>query len=89
MALLLTSRGLRQRALQEGHAATPPALAAGAALGTTALIHQMKPGGARTLVGLGCMGGGAYLAVKAGDKLIRSVSVGVAAGGLWSLLMKG
>lgn len=89
MALLLTSKGLRQRALQEGHAAAPSALAAGAALGTTSLVRQMKPGGARTLMGLGCIGGGAYLAMKAGDKLVRSVSVGVAAGGLWSLLMKG
>lgn len=89
MALLLTSAGLRQRALQEGHAAMPPALAAGAALGTSALIRQMKPGGMRTLAGLGCAGGGAYLAVQASDKLIRSVAVGVATGGLWSLLMKG
>lgn len=49
----------------------------------------MNPGGARTLVGLGCLGGGGFFAVKAQGSNARSVFVGVAAGGLWSLLMKG
>lgn len=89
MALLLTSKGLRQEIARQGPGVIPPAFAAGAALGTLSFLHQMKPGGMKTLVGFGCVGGGGFIAWRTGSKVVRSMAIGTAAGGLWSLLMRG
>lgn len=51
--------------------------------------EPMKPGGMKTLAGIACVGGGSILAFKTGSKVIRSLSIGTAAGGLWSLIMRG
>ena len=89
MALLLTSKGLRQEIARQGPGVIPPALAAGSALGAASFLRQMKPGGMKTLVGIGCVGGGGFVAFQTSSPVIRSMAIGTAAGGLWSLIMRG
>lgn len=91
MALRLTSQGLREEVARHvpSRDALPLSVAAGTALCTSNLLRSMKPGGAKTLACLTAFGGGTFLATTKRTNLVKSASVGIAMGGIWTLLMRG
>ena len=86
MALSLTSKGVLKKA--EAMASGPTMLSASTALSSSLLIGSMQPGTVKTLTSAGVIAGGVYLHMKGRRPLTRAIGTGVAAGALWSLVMR-
>lgn len=74
--------------MRAGVTSAPLALASASALGTTALMRQLKPGAPRVMGWAAGIGGGGFLALKSSSRNLRSLGVGVVMGSLWSMFVK-
>ncbi len=89
MALQLTARGLRKEVsrLKAGDVA-PLAVTSGASFATAGLLKMMKPGGVKTLASIGAFVGGGFFVARSRGDFGKAISMGIAGGGLWTLIMR-
>ena len=88
MAFMLTSGGIRREVARLGKNPLPLAITSGTALATTGLLKMVKPGGLKTLLSIGAFAGGGFFVAKSRDENVRALSMGIAGGGLWTLIMR-
>ena len=92
MALQLTASGLRKEVARLGKTPVsdlvPLAITSGASFATAGFLRQMKPGGLKTLASLAAFGGGGFFVVKSREHFSKAIWMGVAGGGLLTLIMR-
>lgn len=92
MAFQLTADGLRKEVARLGKTKVedllPLAATSGASFATAGLLKQMKPGGFKTLASLGTFVGGGVFVARSRSHFGKAIAMGVAGGGLWTLIMR-